>query len=71
MPITRASRLCRTSIMDWVFLRGHAGRWTARLRSLTASAGTVGQQNGRVGVGLEGQRAAGEVAGDRARGGGA
>jgi len=72
MPITRASRLCRTSIMDWVFLRGHAGRWTARLRSLTAWPAPVGEQQiSRVGAGLEGQRATGEVAGDRARGGGA
>ncbi len=53
-------------------LRGHAGRWTARLRSLTAWPAPVGEQQiSRVGAGLEGQRATGEVAGDRARGGGA
>lgn len=61
-----------TSIMDWVFLRGHAGRWTGRLRRLTAWPPPVGEQQiGRVGAGLEGQWTTGEVAGDRARGGGA
>ena len=52
-------------------LRGHAGRWTARLRSLTAWPAPVGEQQISRVRASEDQRAAGEVAGNGACGGGA